>query len=507
MRIFIKKNLKWIILFFIFWTVAFRLIPGEFIDLGGDSAQYIILAEGINQGKWLKAVNLPGEPYYFYYPPVFSLLLFPIIHFFGRNFFLMYMFVASLGCLSLCFIYNIFKESTSKNKAFFITVIFASNFIFIFYATREILSDVPYLFMSSLALFFAARFAKQDSALNREGVFTVLLLTLSYFTRYSAIALALGITLSILASGQKFKIKKASFIFLGFFVPFLLWQLISKFFSAAQSPIHYNQLFLIDPYRPFLGNIVNHPGQILSRFIQGVNYYYSLVGQSISIYSMIKWRIFAEAFCFISFLLIFMGFFLEFRKNKGCVFQYYFLLYFLLIVFWPFREGMRFILPILPFIIFYFFSGLMAIFSRLSRRVSLALFSFFVCLLLFFNLANLLHSTRNLPTGLDSLPAPLQNFINLNNWVKFNLSDNAYIVSRKPTLTYFYTGHKSTCYPFSLNPQEIWQYIEKGNFRYIIIDEFSRESYYYLVPFIQKYKGRLKPLKRIGNTGIFEVSG
>lgn len=507
MNFLIKKYWVWAVLLLFFGLLVFRFMPRGFFDLGGDSAQYIILAEGISQGKWLKAINLPGEPFYFYYPPIFPLLLFPIIYFFGRNFLSMYLLVALTGSLSLIFIFKILGEYISKNKAFFITFIFATNYIFIYYSASEILSDVPYLFMSSLSLFFAARFAKQGSVLNRAGILTVLLVALSYFTRYSAVTLALGLSLSLLLSGQRLRVKKAGFIFLGFFAFFFLWQLISKFFSAAQTPIHSNQILLIDPYRPYLGNIINHPGQILGRFIQGVNYYYSLIGQSLSIYSMIKWQMLAEVFCFVSFSLVLLGFLLEFRKNKGCVFQYYFLLYFLLMVFWPFREGMRLILPILPFMIFYLFSALMAMFKPLGRRISLSLFSFFVCLFLFFNLMNLLHLAKNAPSGLDSLSIPEQNFIKLNNWVKSNLKDGAYIISRKPTLTYFYTGHKSACYPFSLNPAEIWQYIEKGNFRYIIIDEFSRESYYYLAPFVSEYKDRLKLLKRLGNTGVFEVTG
>jgi hypothetical protein len=419
----------------------------------------------------------------------------------------MYFLVALLGYLSLFFIFKILEESAYERKAFLITAIFATNWIFIYYATKEILSDVPYLFMSSLALFFASKYSKQDSVRNSAGMLTILLLALSYFTRYGAIVLAAGVFLSLLLSGQRFRFKKTGLIFLGFFAFFSSWQLISKSFSPAQTPIHTNQILLIDPYRPFLGSIIDHPGQILVRFIQGVNYYYSLIGQSLSFYEMIRWKMVAKAFCFMSFFLVFLGFLFEFRKNKGCVFQFYFLLYFFLIVFWPFREGVRFILPILPFIIFYFFAGLTAIFGFLNRRVSLAAFSFFVCLLLVFNLINLLHLAKNSPSGLADLSTPEQNFVKLNDWIKTNLRDGAFIISRKPTLTYFYTGHKATCYPFTMNPQEIWQYVEKESFRYIIIDEFSRESYYYLAPFIQKYKDRLKLLKRIGDTGVFEVSG
>ena len=95
----------WFVLTLFFGIIAVKSIPKEFYDLGGDSAQYIILGESLSQGKGLRMVNYPGEPFSFYYPPVFSLLLSPIIYFFGRNFYLMHLLVALLGYLSLYFLY------------------------------------------------------------------------------------------------------------------------------------------------------------------------------------------------------------------------------------------------------------------------------------------------------------------------------------------------------------------------------------------------------------------
>lgn len=64
-----KKGLvKWIVLSLIFWVFAIANISKEFLDLGGDSAQYIILAESVSNGTGYRAVNSPGEPFFYHYP-------------------------------------------------------------------------------------------------------------------------------------------------------------------------------------------------------------------------------------------------------------------------------------------------------------------------------------------------------------------------------------------------------------------------------------------------------
>ncbi len=67
----LTRNLPWVILVLVFWSIVFKFMPRQFCDLGGDSAQYIILAEGISSGRGLHMVNYPGEPPSFYYPPMF----------------------------------------------------------------------------------------------------------------------------------------------------------------------------------------------------------------------------------------------------------------------------------------------------------------------------------------------------------------------------------------------------------------------------------------------------
>ena len=164
----------------------------------------------------------------------------------------------------------------------------------------------------------------------------------------------------------------------------------------------------------------------------------------------------------------------------------------------------RYIIAILPFILFYFFVGLKNVLYIISKKYYQFVFYILVAAILISHIFTL---PLLRPIRKDYLNAPFKNFISLHGWIKENLSKEGIIASRKPTITYFYTNHKSIVYPYTLNPEEIWNEILKDNVKYIVVDEFSPQTYYYLLPFIRKYRSRLKLLHRVGNTGVFYVKG
>ncbi|MBU1134310.1 MAG: glycosyltransferase family 39 protein [Candidatus Omnitrophica bacterium] len=492
---------RWIVLSLFFWFIAISNIPKEFLDLGGDSAQYIILSESLCEGTGLRAINLPKSPFFYHYPPVFSLFLCPIIYFFGRNFYLMHILVALLGYLSLFFLYRIFKKYSGEKQAFFTIVFLVTNWIFISYSSRYILSDIPYLFCSSLTLLAASKYLEKDNFLNKYAFFTLFGLVLSYFTRYAGIALFLGVLAVLLLVPRKQKFKKFSFIFVSFLLVLFLWQFITQVLKPSSLPVYSRQFLRIDPYRPFLGTLFTQPKYLIIRLIEGVSYYYKVIGRSFFLYFMVRWNFLIVPLSLVSVILTSFGLWFKLRENKTCVFHYYFLIYFCLIVFWPYREGSRFILPILPFIYFYFFASLKKLLNFLPQKISFVTrYSLLVTLLS----SNIL----SLPTKAftyQNLPQHLKNFVSLHYWIKENLPAEGVIISRKPTITYLYTNHKAICYPYTLNPDQIWDEVLKNDVKYIIVEGKSKEVYYYLLPFLYKYIDELKLLHNIGKIGLYEV--
>ena len=495
----LKKYGLFIFLTLVFWTVVLRCIPLEFYDLGGDSAQYIFLGESLTQGKFLRMINYPGEPFSFYYPAVFPLLLFPIIYFLGRNFYLMHLVAALLGYLSLFFFYLIFKNYAGKKIAFFSVILLGLNWTFLYYCANYILSDIPYLFFSSFAFFMATRYIEKPSFLNKQGFLLILGLILSYFTRYIGLTLFLGLLVSLALMNKQDRLKKIFFLAGGFLSVWLLWEFF-KYLNPNPVNLasHAKQLFLVDPYAPYKGSLFAHPLYFILRFSEGANYFYNLLDNVFFAKQILPAGLIAG----LTLVVLFLGLWVKFREDKGCIFHYYFIIYLLSIIFWPFKEGLRFILPILPFILFYFLIGLKKIISYISKKAALAHLSsiFFV-----FFIFNLLSLPVVFKYSSEPLPPALKDFVSLHQIIKENVPKEGLILSRKPTITYFYTKHKAVCYPFTLNPEEIRDTILRNRIKYIIVDEFSLETALYLVPFLYKYKDRLKLLHRIGNSSIIEV--
>ncbi|MBU2436477.1 MAG: glycosyltransferase family 39 protein [Candidatus Omnitrophica bacterium] len=495
---------RWIILSLIFWFIVISNIPGEFLDLGGDSAQYIILSESLIKGSGYRAINYPEQPFFYSYPPLFSLLLLPIIYFFGRNFYLMHILIVFLGYLSLLFFYHLFKKYSDSKQAAIATIFLATSKFFIFYSTQHILSDIPYLFCSSLTLLAVSEYLEKDNSLNKEGIFTLIGLLLCYFTRYVGVTLFLGVLVALLLTPHKARFKKISFISIGFLLPFLSWQLAAKILNPSSATSYANLFLLADPYKPFLGTIFTNPRYLFLRLTRGVSSYYSVIGLSFFFYFIKRWQIFAGAASLISLILLFLGVRFKFRQNKTCVFHYYFLLYIFFIIFWHFYnlgEAMRYVLPILPFMIFYFFTALKKILSYLPQKISFFAFCSLLSALFIFNILALPIEKNTY----QNLSPHLKSFISLHRWMKENLPKGGTIISRKPTVTYLYTNHKAICFPYTSNPEQIWSEVLKNNIEYIIVDEISPETYDYLLPFLYEYKDKFKLLKAIEKTGLFEV--
>lgn len=502
----IVRTWKWIVLSLIFWLIILKCIPAEFCDLGGDSAQYIILAESLIKGTGLRLVNYPQEPFSFYFPPLLSFLLSPVIYFFGRHFYLMHIVIAFLGFLSLYFFYQIFKHFSDRLTAALCVFLLATNWAFIIYSAEYILSEIPYLFFSSFTLFMAVRYTRECSFLNRSAFFVICGVLLSYFTRHSGFVLFLSIIAFFFFSRHKDKIRKIFLIAGVFLLVFAAWNVLEHL-NSERLTSHSRLFFLIDPYLPDKGTIFSHPLQLANRFIAGINRVFVLLGDISFFYFLKKGAVLNDLLCLLVMIFVVSGLWIKFRQDRHCVLHYYFLSYLFLLflwIFYDFIEGIRYLMPVLPFVIFYFLAGFLRVLKLVSGGLYRVLLPVSMSIFFFFNLMNVTAIPKGYQLNINSLSAPFKNFVLLHGWINKNLSDQEVILSRKPAITFLYSNHKSVGFPYTSDDGKIWDQVLKDGVKYIIVDEFSRETYYFLSPVLYKHRDRLKLLYRIGDTGLFE---
>ena len=164
-----------------------------------DSATYITLGKSLITGHGYKYMGYS----HIKYPPVFPLLLSPIIGVFGYNYLLMRLMIVIMGICSIGMVYLLFrrhKTPSTKIMAVSVMLLSAVSYPLLFEATR-ILSDIPYMFFSFLALIFIDKYSsaqfnltaggpsKNRLYLNKIAYLTIFFILLSYFTRLVGLTL------------------------------------------------------------------------------------------------------------------------------------------------------------------------------------------------------------------------------------------------------------------------------------------------------------------------------
>ena len=488
----VNKITIFLLISFVYWLEFFVFISGDYISLGGDSYQYIILARSLAHGIGYRAVNYPSVPFFSHYPPLFPSFLVPAV-FLGNSFLHFKIAVALAGFAAVGIIFLFFSRTMKLSQAAAISLLVVTNPYFLHYALSDILSDVPFLAFSFAAIFFTYLYLKDRRVFTSYGILTVLFLSAAFFIRYIGIVLIISMMLSIFFYAKDSKYKKLIFVGAPAACFIFMWLLIVLLYP--HSSLSRAGIFGLNPYSASSGTIFQHPFLFLRRLGNNLFYYLDMFTQLI-LPLKVKMLSFGQKLLkFLIFILVAGGIVLN-RKEKTHFLNSYFLLYLAVIVFWPYQEGVRFLIPIIPLIYAYLIIFTSKYVKSLSFKVIL------LVLLLFTNTASL-PAAR--PLSFGKLPSALRNFFMINVWAKDNLLSPAVIVSRKPRITYFYSGHKSVAYPFLNEPDVIWRFFRKYNAKYLIVDNFSRETHMYIAPFLQRYRARLKLIYRIGNTGLFKI--
>ncbi|MCD6219249.1 hypothetical protein J7K43_02560, partial [Candidatus Calescamantes bacterium] len=144
---------------------------------GGDNAHYLILAKSLSEGKGYRNINMPSSPPETSYPPLFPLILSPLVKLFGFSPLPAKILVTILGLST----FWIFRKIFPPTPLFLhlIPWIIILNPLILEYS-GVILSEIPYLLFSLLCIYFVKR--------DNWNIATVFLI-LSLFTRLIGISL------------------------------------------------------------------------------------------------------------------------------------------------------------------------------------------------------------------------------------------------------------------------------------------------------------------------------
>jgi hypothetical protein len=284
---------------------------------------------------------------------------------------------ALLALLGVFAAYRVLK-SFHPRAAFFITLMFLTTTGFFNLATGAILSDLPYFSLSMGALLVGLHLEK-SAGLSRKCIYAALLSVLmaaSVLTRLTGIMLPMGCGLWIAYSflfEKKYALRRCAIfsapVLIGFLC-FLLWVMWSGSRSAIEYPGQYMdsyfaQMKLIDPHRPELG--MAFLSDIVARVAGNIANVISDLWVLILRLPVSAWLLSAPVLCALA--LLSMGSAMRIIKKRADLPFWYFCSYIGMVLLWPFHEGTRFIVPVVPLACLYLIEGGQWTYSFIKRDV------------------------------------------------------------------------------------------------------------------------------------------
>ncbi len=480
-----------------------------------DSAIYISLAKSLAAGDGYKYMGFSHTKY----PFVFPLLLSPIPRFFGDNFLLMRLLIVILGICSIYLVYLLSKQLLDKWLAILIMLLTASSHSLLSICTR-IFSEIPYLFFSLISIIFIDKYSRDKGYLNRNGLITILFLLLAYFTRSAGISLAAAVLLFLIwkddsSIDMKLRFKKAGFVGLTFIIFASAWgirnQLVKEpFLSGTLEGSSYIDLILEPPDKSYPeGTGVKN---LFLNIPDSISYYGGLIPRMI-VQKPPRTFLIAKL---LALFIILWGFIYCSFKRRG-ISEYYFSLYIAMYIPWPYRQGERFLVPVIPFIFYYFIIGLklilkaLGLFIRktLNREIlpdtfSKALLSFVVlgliCYYLNSDIKLIEKQRRN-----TYYTGEVADFINVIKWLGENTPINSVVVSDRAPWVYLLSGRKTFSFPRVHDEKKIMESIYKFDTDYVIVSPVIGYAEKYLKPVIQGNVDRFELVHQNESGLVFRV--
>lgn len=426
-------------------------------DWGDDFGMYIHHARNMVEGKSYEdtgyvfnARRIIGPKTY---PPIFPLILAPIYWGWGINLTAMKVEAILIFLLSLFAIYLSFKNDLHWPFLTGLIAVIGLNPQFWQFKDR-IASDFLFLLFLYLSFYFVHE-AERPNRPRRSQILYAVLISLSIFLACGTRSIGL-ILIPCLFIYYIFKSKKLGLagIFTLLLTPVVIYlqESYSQIFSAYTGHFGINQTDVVLAYSKELI-------QYFSEFwING--------------YSK-AFRLFLSA-TLIGLAII--GYVARVRKKGLTCFELFLLLYLPPFVLLPISLALRFLIPIIPLMIFYSFFGIQVI-SQLARQRQQRVEKMMGIAVVIAILGSYAGQYTQVEYG------PFQNGITKNEaqqlfeYVRQEIGENEVVIFRKPRVLSLFTGRAAAVWHNSTEDEELWNFFRQINASYLIVGPENVEPY------------------------------
>ena len=416
----------------------------------GDDAHYMIVAQSFSSGDGLRDIMFQGEPHFAYPVPLFPVVLSPVVGVFGLNVTPPKLLVLATCVAAVYATYRLFRARVEEPIAIAIaTMVAVSPQIVSF--SHQVMTEVPYLLLSLMALIAVERCASASTPWRSRAVALAAgLLSVSLLFRSIAIALLVAaLAFLLLEGGADWRARLAKAAAIG------------GVCLGAWFAVNYSTLGHI-PYGDELRSGAaaqqgTEDARLENRLRSNFDAYADAIPEGIAYRLFLRPSVVGGA---VALLIIAAGFVAAARRHRTVV-EYYVLVYLaVLMTYPPANPGnlRRYLVPLIPFLIFYFALGLRwAVTALRLRRPVLAASAPAVVIttaaLALFSAANLFETARASVLGVRSEMFDFRQYTDYDSdwsvarWAGANTPRSSVVATQDPYNFYYWSRRKVTWHP------------------------------------------------------------
>ncbi len=430
------------------------------------------------------------------YPPVFPVLLAGVQKLFPFSFIAPKVLVLLFGAAGILILSRLVLDRVPLAVGVPALLLSAVNPEMVHFSSL-ILSELPYFFLSMLAIWFAFKFEKDES---RTGllVAAVLLSVAAYYTRTIGIALVMA-----MVAWRFFRrdFKRAALIFAAFILLAAPWGIRNRSVGGTD---YLTQFLSVNPYEPDKGRL--RPIELITvRVKENLKKYATLeVGRGIlARYQTRPPENGRLAWITLSILVtVIAGMGVAYRaiREKGGVLEIYLLFYLGICLLWPeVWASLRFLVPVVPLLFLFLLRALADLGEALRFRGARWIPALATLLLLI----PAVQSTTPFITGRAVRPANWRNYFAAADWIRENTPESSVVLCRKPYLFYLYSRRKSDSYLWSYDSKKVYEQMAGDGVTHVVVSQLSGTEMKYLIPMINDYYGEFEQLVQIENPSTY----
>lgn len=446
-------------------VVYLALLSPEGFGSYHDDGMYVVLAKALATGQGYKVISLPFEPDQTKSPPFYPFLLSLIWRLYPQfpqntTWMMLLSVAATVSFLALAWKYLVRQGYTSSEQALIVVTFAALNWRTIILATG-VYSEMIYALLSVVALSLAEKQQKEGKSLF-GGVVLGAVMGLAFLARSSGIALPVAVAAYYLVRRQ-WRRAPIPVLVSGLFV--LAWLLWGHFHRPSADSVNVGYY---ESYLSTLSQVVGGAeGQSLVSRLTGLlglmakNGFMLIfitapvvcLGLGYDWTQNLSGYLLGIGFCLFAMTLMFIaGGFFRFRNTGFRLLHAYVAAYVLIHVLWPYAAYDRFLMPLLPWLLFFLVTEvkLLATSARkelasgtaIAKKLSAAVISVVLLLLVGVAVYNVQAGIRTLQSSGKEKARFLEDEEAIR-WLSANAAHSDVVVCYRDPTYYLYTSRKS----------------------------------------------------------------